>query len=489
MRNPKAPAPPRYSQPDGYEARSRAPVSSPAPRVTPEAIEPEGFEEEQGETRPALGDEAKKALEIAAARRKSLSPIVEKDAPTAALNPNEFSNALAQLQRQRQAGAPAPAPPPSSRSGAVQGLQGPPSQRPPPGAPQGPASQRPPPSAGQTGANRPISIKPPPPQADVPDLRDLASSVRRSMASIPPPINTGPPPPPVVTDDPKVISALLGGAVPPVSSATAPMGTPALGLKPGTGMPLAPQRTPLPIAVVGGGGGLRVQPDRPGSIPPGVNPTKTTPSATAQSRPPGAMGSRPPGAMGSRPPGAVHTPTGPKQYDFKRWSSPDISEMPNDGSPVTFQVYTAQDVASGRGPMRSLPVIQPDDKKPNIGVKIALAVVGGVIVLITAAAVIMVSTDDPKHDRIAPVGSDSASPSAEPPPPEPAPLPPGPGIVIGDPLGAASEEPESPAPSAKKPPKKPAPVGEPRVEPAAPKTNSGGGGVTPPPNPYGSPGK
>ena len=140
--------------------------------------------------------------------------------------------------------------------------------------------------------------------------------------------------------------------------------------------------------------------------------------------------------MGSRPPGA-----GPKQSDFARWSSPDISEMPSDGAPVTFQVYTAQDVASGRGPMRSIASFEPAEKKPNIGMKIALAVVGGIVVLITDAAVIMVSTDDPKKDPSVPTPSVAPSVGLA---PDPTTTPTS--IVIGD--TTPTVLPEDPAPSA-----------------------------------------
>lgn len=458
-----------------------------------EQLEPEGFfDDPQDETRPALGDESKKALEMAEKRRKTLQPIIDKDAETAAMKPTDYHAALDRLKAQRASQAP-PAIPPADKTTrdrpreersdpafalaqlTAQRMSGasapaPPMSRPPPSSPAGIGN-----GITGTGPNRPLSLE----SANaIPSARDLAANVRRSMVDAKPtPSPSVPPPPAVMTDDPDVIKSLLGGPVPapprvpqqdsPISGNTMPLNLNQLGLKPSTGpVPLAPQRTPAPIAVVGNKGGVMVT-DRPGSMPPagfGGFP-KTPPSVAPAARP--QMPSRPPGAFGPSP------STPPKQYDFKRWSSPEISEMPNDGSPVTFQVYTAQDVAQGRGPMRSLPMIESQQKSGgSIAMKIGLAVLGGVIVLITAAAVIMVSTDEPKKTPTPSTPPPSATPSVGTLAPEvPSVL-----VIPGDP--PLPDEPATTA-TTKKPPKPalpPAPVAKP---PSA--------SVTPPPNPYGKP--
>lgn len=518
MRNPKAPLPPRLSQPDGYEVQSRPPPSGSGASGVREQIEPEGFfEDAQDETRPALQDEAKKAIEMANARRKSLAPIIDKDAETAAMMPNDYQKALDRLKAQRASQAPPPIsqPPPPSVPPAdkttrdrpreersdpafalaqltAQRASQPPMQRPMTGpafTPTGPSMARPTPNPNGTGPNRPLSMES---ASAIPSARDLAANLaaRRSLVDAKPASSpsVNPPAPPPPTDDPEVIKSLLGGAMPPSprvpsvdplskSGGTAPMKLSELGLKPPTGaMPLAPQRSPAPMAVVGkgglpGSGGVMVT-DRPGSMPPsgfGGFP-KTQPSAQAPARP--QMPSRPPGAFGPAP--GQSAP--PKQYDFKRWSSPDISEMPNDGSPVTFQVYTAQDVAQGRKPMRSLPMIEPQKKSAgSIAMKVGLAVLGGVIVLITAAAVILVSTDEPKKPDIKPVPPPSASSVSL--APEPVPT----STVIVIPGDNTPEEPPS-ATTSKKPPK---PL--PALKPVAAPPPANNPSVTPPPNPYGKP--
>lgn len=491
VRNPKAPLPPRLSQPDGYEVQSRPPPS--AGSGVREQIEPEGFfDDAQDETRPALADEAKKALDMAEQRRKSLQPIIDKDAETAAMKPNDYHAALERLKAQRASQAP-PAIPAADKTTRDRPKEGsdpsfalaqlaaarasaPP---PPPSSSNGfSALSRPPSSNGFNvpGPNRPLSKES---ASAIPSARDLAANLRRSMVDVKPSSSPSVPPPVPVTDDPDVIKSLLGGAVPPASRApqsppqesitshTLPLNLNQLGLKPSSApIPLPPQRTPAPMAV-GGKGGLMIQTDRPGSMPPaGFGFPKTQPSAPAVTRP--QMPSRPPGAFGPNP------STPPKQYDFKRWSSPEISEMPSDGAPVTFQVYTAQDVAQGRGPMRSLPMIDPPQKSAgNIAMKVGLAVLGGVIVLITAAAVILVSTDEPKKQ---PVPAAPSSPSSAPASAELAPEAPPVLIIPGDP--APPEEEPAPATTAKKTPK------------AQPASGGGGGSkssVTPPPNPYGKP--
>lgn len=518
MRNPKAPLPPRLSQPDGYEVQSRPPASGAnGASGVREQIEPEGFfEDTQDETRPALQDEAKKALEMANARRKSLQPIIDKDAETAAMMPNDYQKALDRLKAQRASQAPPPASqPPASIPPAdkttrdrprdersdpafalaqltAQRASQAPMQRPMTGpafTPSQPSVARPTPNPNGTGPNRPLSMES---ASAIPSARDLAKAARRSLvdakpASTPSVTPSGPPPP---TDDPEVIKSLLGGAMPPsprvpnvdplaLSGGTAPMKLSELGLKPATGaMPLAPQRTPNALAVVGkgppGGGGVMVT-DRPGSMPPsgfGGFP-KTQPSAQAPARP--QMPSRPPGAFGPAP--GQSTP--PKQYDFKRWSSPEISEMPNDGSPVTFQVYTAQDVAQGRKPMRSLPMIEPQKKSAgSIAMKVGLAILGGFIVLITAAAVILVSQDDPKKPPTPPTPPTVQSSAAL--TPEPAPTP----TVMVIPGDNTPEEPPS---ATVKKPLKPLPAPRPVAAPVPPPSPANNSAVTPPPNPYGKP--
>lgn len=505
-----------------------------------EQIEPEGFfDDTHEETRPALGDEAKRALEMAEKRRNN-RPIVDKDAETEAISPNDYHAALERLKAQRASGAPAPPPPATTRDQprepdpvsalaqlTAQRMNGAPAPAPPPrnGSIPPPAfgngiagngiagngiagngmsghaprnGSIPPPAIGNgitgTGPNRPLSNAA---ANEIPSARDLAMNVgRRSMVDAKPPSSASvpPPPPPTAADDASVLERLLGGPSSTAPNALNPMGPNAVpfqrpqlnSVPPGA---LSPQRTPAPIAVGGKGGGLLIATDRPGSMPPsgfGVQ-VKTAPSAQMPMRP--SMPSRPPGAIGpglrSTPPPALgpSNSTPPRQYDFKRWSSPEISEMPSDGSPVTFQVYTAQDVAQGRGPMRSMPMIdaQQQASSSSVAMKVGLAIVGGIIVLLTAAAVIMASTDEPKKPAPQPPPpAVSAPPSAALAPEEPAAPPTV--IVIGDP--------NPPAPPAEEP--------APAATTKKPKGTGGGGGggggggaksVTPPPNPYGTPGK
>ena len=484
-----------------------------------EQIEPEGFfDDTQDETRPALADEAKRALDMADKRRNK--PIVDKDAETEAISPHDYHAALERLKAQRTSGAPAPPPPATTRDQprepdpvsalaqlTAQRMSGAPAPAPP-----GRNGSIPPPALGNgmsgfsgrngsipppigngvagTGPNRPLSNAA---ANEIPSARDLAMNVgRRSMIDAKPPSSASvpPPPPPTAADDASVLERLLGGSpstppnpmnpMNPTGGNTASFPRPQMAsVPPGV---LSPQRTPAPIAVGGKAGGLLIATDRPGSMPPsgfGVQ-VKTSPSAQMPMRP--SMPSRPPGAIGpglrSTPPPALG-PSGstpPRQYDFKRWSSPEISEMPSDGSPVTFQVYTAQDVAQGRGPMRSMPMIdaQQTASGSSVAMKVGLAIVGGIIVLLTAAAVIMASTDEPKKPAPPPEPTVSAPVSAALAPEEPAPAPTV--IVIGDPNPPAPVE--DPTPTKK------------------PKGTGGGGGtgggaksVTPPPNPYGTPGK
>ena len=55
--------------------------------------------------------------------------------------------------------------------------------------------------------------------------------------------------------------------------------------------------------------------------------------------------------------------------------------------PVSFQVYTPRDL--GRPPMRGrIPAFAEPPKKTSLGVRVGLALLGGLVVLLTAAAVI-----------------------------------------------------------------------------------------------------
>jgi hypothetical protein len=467
-----------------------------------EQIEPEGlYEDTMEETRPALGDEARKALEMANARRNALAPIIDKDAETAAMLPNDYQKALQRLQAARVPGASQP-PPSTTIAPQTQPMSRPPI--PPPdesdpamglaqltrareAANPTPASAKPA-SVNGTGPNRAVAR--PVAEADIPSAKDLAAKVaRRSLASVtPPPFQpVSSPPPPI--DDPAVVAHIMGTNHQPstqsITGHTAPMIVNQMAAK-AQANALAPQRTPSPIAV-GGGGGLKINAERPASMPPagfGVQKQSTPPGAAISTPPRPMNASRPPGALpragggiGAVPPGS--TPA--KQYDFKRWSSPEINEMPTDGSPVTFEVYTAQDVANGRRPMRSLPMIEQRPKSSGIALKIFLAIVGIVIVLVTAGAVIMVSTDDPKRAPQPPTSA-SADPvgSVGPPPTSTSTT-----MVIGDPTPPPDDSAQA-APSAgtAKPPKPPKP-------PRQPSGGGGGGGPAAPvlpSNPYGTPG-
>ncbi len=174
----------------------------------------------------------------------------------------------------------------------------------------------------------------------------------------------------------------------------------------------------------------------------------------------------------------------PASYEraFRQFSSPSIISPPEEaavGGPVTFQVYTAKDIGSGRGPTRSLAAIDMTrgEKKPSLGVRVGLAVVGALVVALTAAAVIAVSTEDPKT---APTTTATATPSA-PITTRPAPTPSSVGDVIDDlpptptPLPAVAPVPAPvPTPIA-------APKPRPRVAVPPPSMQR----FAPPPNPYG----
>jgi hypothetical protein len=327
----------------------------------------------------------------------------------------------------------------------------------------------------------------------VPSVRDLGKDLRPNA--------------PFQPDNTEVMGS---PNVPTTRSITAPHGTPAvnpLGLKQGSGTPLSAVRTPSPMAIVGGSS-LRINsPDKPvvsrpafgGSatttaqslVPMGPTPSAITPTSRpsllqdlataslAKPVPPTAPSSAPSAPPLARPatsPRSFAPAAGgpPASYEraFRQWSSPNIVEDSARG-PVTFQVYTAQDVAQGRRPMRSLPPIEETAKKSNLVLRIGLSVVGALVVVLTAAAVIAVSTEDPKRP------TPSATFTAPPPPPpavEPAPST----ISIGDPI-------DDVAPTTSVTPTPPTPKASPRPKPAAgaPAAPASLRGMAPPPNPYG----
>lgn len=189
----------------------------------------------------------------------------------------------------------------------------------------------------------------------------------------------------------------------------------------------------------------------------------------------------------------------PEQYEraFRQWSSPGFS-IPEEpmGPPgqVSFQVYTAQDIGSGRRPMRSMPLIAVE-KKPRVLLWVGLALLGVVIVVVTAAAVIAVSMEEPK--RATQPGEEAPLPASVEPTAEPT-APPA-TITIGDPVDdehlEAEPEPgvspvvakpkpkvtpsdEEPSPGTAKPKPKGAPGAAPGAAPTPAKS------VAPPPNPY-----
>jgi hypothetical protein len=148
--------------------------------------------------------------------------------------------------------------------------------------------------------------------------------------------------------------------------------------------------------------------------------------------------------------------------------------------PVTYQVYTPKDISSGRGPMRSMVAIEAAPKKMSFAARFGVAVVGVVVVVLTAAAVIAVSTEDPKESgaatsvRARPAPSALTSVVAEPSPTT---------IVIGDPPG---DDPAALAPLVPTPASVPSPTttttAKPKPKSSAP---SGAKAPAPPPNPYG----
>ncbi|HVJ95046.1 MAG TPA: hypothetical protein VM580_34945 [Labilithrix sp.] len=64
--------------------------------------------------------------------------------------------------------------------------------------------------------------------------------------------------------------------------------------------------------------------------------------------------------------------------------------------PVTFQVYTAEDIGAGRGPMRSRAAAQPYRGR-RIAARVLVGFVGFFVIAMTAAAVVLASTEDPEE--------------------------------------------------------------------------------------------
>ncbi|MBX3209659.1 MAG: hypothetical protein KF764_31790 [Labilithrix sp.] len=438
-RNPKAPLPPRVSHADPLEVAG-VPSSSGVIEPRRPTLSPES---------PRVSPSKPPALPTARASQAPRPPPPalsgREDAETAAALPNDVqhalaqlqrprdpgvdpAHALAQLQRQRESGAPAPPPPPASRPSLA-----------------GPETQR-------LGADSP-----------------------RRLASASP----------------------LQPVVPSTKSITSPLG--ALNLKPG-GAPLSAGRTPAPMAIVSGsslrinGGPERpMMPSRPPTneafVPPAIPMPYPAPASTmkglAPSVPPSAPSSRPvtgpvPWTPSSPPATSSGAPSAggpPASYEraFRQWSSPAIEEAPGPGGPVTFQVYTAQDISTGRGPVRSPPAVAPEPKKASLGLRIGMIVTGSIVVLLTAAAVVAVSTEDPKR----PAPSTNVAVTTETPSVVSAPEPPPSTISIGDPVDDSEPTPTAaPAPTVtlKAKPKASA------AQPAPSSLKS----IAPPPNPYGN---
>lgn len=323
------------------------------------------------------------------------------------------------------------------------------------------------------------SAEPPRPKApSIPSVRDLGKDVRVA------PLNA--------------VTEVLGTPVPelppagPTKSITSPLNS--LGLKPGSGAPLAPIRTPSPMAIVGGS--LRINspgkamtpvplPQRPSTSDAfAPTPSPLAPPAAASSSPL-AFGGGPRPSTAPTAGATVRQSKPAYERAFRQWSSPAIEAPPADSGPVTFQVYTPADVANGRRPLRSLPAIDVAPKKQSVGKKIALALLGVIIIALTAAAVFAVSTEEPK--KAVPVTTELPAP---PPPPEPAPTPSV--IVVGD--GVDEGVPPTPSATVTAPAPAPKPVRrsgphpsgsvprDPSAMSASPSTLKG---VAPPPNPYG----
>lgn len=468
-RNPKAPLPPRVSLPDAAEAASapassgviapRAPALSPesmrAPASKPPPLPPARASQAPRPPLPSLREREGEGVALPNELQQALAHIQKRDAA------GDPAQALAQLQRQRELGAPAP-PPPASRP-----------------ALGGPETQR------LGGAESPRGLV-----SAAPTVRDARAGVLHAPTLESP-------------------AAPIQPVVPSTTSITAPFG--ALNLKPGAS--LSAGRMPTPMAIVGGsslrpGGG---PPERP------MMPSRP-PTNEAFVPPPPAMGypapstkdlaPAPPAAPSSRPDtankpwapaqpvshGGEHRaasafppPAGgpPASYEraFRQWSSPGImtDDAPNAGGPVSFQVYTAQDISVGRGPVRSPPQAAPEPKKASLALRIGMVAIGSFIVLLTAAAVVAVSTEEPKRSPA------SASVAANAPEVAPAPAPPEPSTIsIGDPVDETAPAVE-PAPAPE-----PAPAvravagGKPKPRASTSAAPSGLKAIAPPPNPYGN---
>lgn len=484
-RSSKAPLAPRASQPDlGDEALGIPQNRPPAPSSSGviDTIEPESFADDD------VGADIRRTVRKTSSQN-SYPPPVEPSTSNGSSARADFQKALSQLPGQSRLNS-VPSAPPSSPA-AAQSSRGrdvaPETRR---------MSEMPPPVASPAGPPR---SKAP----SIPSVRDLGQNVRPMMMSSTNAVTEvhGTPVPNSLPPT-KSITAPFGGMVTSPGIGPSPNPNNALGLKPGSGSALAPIRTPSPMAIVGGSS-LRInsparamQPVRPtGPPPPDVfQPSPLAPPSAASSSPLAFGKGAPPSAPSSRPSSKPVAGGPPAQYEraFRQWSSPAIEEHAPPNGPVTFKVYTPQDVATGRRPLRSMPAIdtQPP-KKASILLKLALGVLGLVVVALTAAAVIAVSTEDPKKPPVT-----SAAPPP-PPPPLPDPAPPPSTITIGD----GPEDPGTPAtpaapvtpPAAQAGGAKPAilkkalpPPPPPRDNSsAAPPTPSGLKNIAPPPNPYG----
>lgn len=474
-RNPKAPLPPRVSLPDAAEAAG-APSSSGViaprrPSISPEsarapASKPPPLPPARQASRPPLPSMRERDAADAALPselQQALAHIHKRDA---AVDP---AQALAQLQRQREIGAPAPPPPPASRP-----------------ALGGPETQR------LGGAESPRGLV-----SAAPTIRDARVAGLEPGGHAP------------TLESP---AASVSPVVPSTKSITAPFG--ALNLKPGTA-PLSAGRTPTPMAIVGGsslrsGGAPPERPTTPSRpptneafVPPPVAMGYPAPASTTKGLapvPPAAPSSRPdtaskpwapaqpasggdPRASGSAFPPPAGGPPASYERAFRQWSSPGIvtDDAPGAGGPVSFQVYTAQDISIGRGPVRSPPKAALEPKKASLGLRIGMVAIGSFVVLLTAAAVVAVSTEEPKRS---PASASVAAPPIEAPadlaPPETSPSTISIGDPVDDPAPAAEPFPE-PTPAART-----AASAKPKPRATSSAAPSGLKAIAPPPNPYGN---
>ena len=192
-------------------------------------------------------------------------------------------------------------------------------------------------------------------------------------------------------------------------------------------------------------------------------PTPVTPPTMAATPPPALT-------FPPRPPSASPVPY---ERPLRQWAPAPAPELSNDtGEPVTFQVYTAQDISAGRGLVRTAPSFAPQ-KKSSLLLRVGMVLLGAIIILFTAAAVIAVSTEDPTTPE---------PPAPEPPvatTTEPAPST----ITIGDPIGVPNDAPAT-SPSASASAAIPAAAARPKPKAPAPPPSLKG--LAPPPNPYGN---